>query len=106
MLLAAECVRDIPVGGSGLAGHVLATLDVLRNHLLFSTDVSAHRGPRNSATDRREILTATATDLVTENAANYSAGNGPGDVGFASILNDLFALDPASLLGWSDHRAD
>jgi len=104
MLLPAEVVGDIPVIGSGVAGHAGATLDVLGNHLPFATDVGTHRGPRDSATDRSEILTATATDLVTENAADYGAGDGPGDICFASLLNDLFALDPASLLGRSDHR--
>ena len=76
-------------------------------HLLSAAaaDVGAHRAPRDSAADSGDILTASATDLVTENAADDGAGNRPGNVDVASFLNDLFALDPASLLGWSDHRA-
>jgi hypothetical protein len=107
MLLAAEGVGDIPVVWSGLAGYIFAALDVLGLHLLsaVATDVGAHRGARHSAADSGDILTAPATDLVTENATDYGAGNRPGNVGAASILHDLFALDPASLLGWSDHRA-
>jgi hypothetical protein len=109
MLLAAEAVDDIPVIGSSLAGHVLATLDVFGLHLLsaaVATDVGAHRAPCDNATDSGEISTASATDLVPENAADYGAGNRPRNVDAASLLHDLFALDPASLLGWSDPRAD
>ena len=78
MLLAPEVVGDIPVVGSGLAGRVLATLDVLGLRLLSTTDVGAHRGPCDSATDSGDIVTASATDLVTENAADYGADNRPG----------------------------
>src|SRR5450759_3476261 len=47
MLLAPEVVGDIPVVGLGLAGHVLATLDVLGLHLLSAaaTDLGSHRAP-------------------------------------------------------------
>jgi hypothetical protein len=109
MLLAAEGVGDIPVVGSGLALHVLATLDVSGLHLLsaaIATDVGAHRGARYRTTDSSEILTASAADLVTENAANDGADSCPRNVKVASFLRDLFLLDPASLLGRSNHRAD
>src|SRR5258708_4147440 len=45
MLHAAKDVGDIPMRGPGLAGHVLATLDVPRFHLLsaFATDARAER---------------------------------------------------------------
>jgi hypothetical protein len=108
MLLAAEGVGDIPVIGPGLAGHVLATLDVLGLHRLpaaVATDVGADRAPCDSATESGDILTASTADLVTENAANYGADNRARNVELASFLRDLFLLDPASLLGWSDHRA-
>ena len=63
---------------------------------------SATRGA--SITDGGDIVTASATDLVTENAANYGADDRPRNVELASVLRDLFLLDPASLLGCSDHR--
>ena len=72
--------------------------------LLSTTDVGAHRAPCDSATDSGDIVTASATDLVTENAANYGADDRARNVELASILRDLFLLDPASLLGCSDHR--
>jgi hypothetical protein len=105
MFLAPEVVGDIPVVGLGLAGRVLATLDVLGLRLLSTTDVGAHRASCDSTTDGGDIITASATDLVTENAANYGADDRPRNVEIASILRDLFLLDPASLLGCSDHRA-
>jgi len=107
MLLAAEGVGDIRVIWTGLAGYAFATLDVLRLHLLsaVATDVGAHRGPSDSAADRGNILTASAADLVTEYAADDGAANSSRNVGAASLLHHLFALDPASLFGWSDHRA-
>src|ERR1700687_3920894 len=107
MRLAAEVVGDIPVVGSGLAGRAGATLHVLELCLLFAAaaDLRAHPGPRDGATGGREILTVSATDLVTENAADHGAGNGCGNVGAASILSDLLVLHPAALLRWSHHRA-
>ena len=66
MLLAAEGVGDIPLVGSGLAGHVLATLDVLglrRLSAAVATDVGAHRAACDSATDRGCLLyTSDAAD--------------------------------------------
>ena len=109
MLLAPEDVSDIPVVGLGLAGYAGATLDILGTRLLcaaVATDVGTHRGSRDSAAGSGDILTASATDLVTENAANDGAGNRPRNVDPASLLNDLLALDPASLLGCSDYRSD
>ena len=72
MLLAPEVVGDVPMVGPGLAGYVLATLDVSGLHLLSAaaaTDLGAHRAPGDSATDGGNSLTASATDLMAENAA-------------------------------------
>ena len=104
MLLAAESVSNIPVIGSCLAGHILATLDILSLHLLPTTDVGAHRAPCDSATDCGGIVAASAADLVTENAADDCADYRSGNVELASILN-LLLLDPASLLRSRDDRA-
>ena len=108
MLLAAEVIGDIPIVRAALAGCAGATLDVLGMHLLaaaVATDVGADRGPRDRATGRGDVLAAPATDLVTENAADDGARDGRRDVGAAAILHDLLALDPAALLGRSDHGA-
>jgi hypothetical protein len=71
-----------------------------------AADVGAYHAPHDSATDSGGIPAASAADLVTENAADDGADNRSGDVGVASFLRDLFTLDPASLLGRADHRAD
>ena len=108
MLLTPEDVGDVPVVGSGFAGSAGATLDVAGRYLLSSlvpADVGSYRGPRDGAAGGGEILAAPSTDLMTNNAANDGAEDCPGHVGSAAILNHLFALDPASLLRWPDHRA-
>jgi hypothetical protein len=69
-----------------------------------STDVGAYRGARSSTTGRGDILTASATDLMTENAADNGSRDGPGNTDIASLLSDLLALDPAFLLRCGDHR--
>ena len=109
MPLASEVVADIPIVGAGLAGYAFATLHIPGISLLratIATDIGAHCCPRDGATGSGDILTASATNLVAQNAANDGAGNRSGNVGVASIRNDLFALDPASLFGWTDHRVD
>src|SRR5258708_25611153 len=107
MLHAAKDVGDIPMRGAGLAGHVLATLDVPRFHLLsaFATDVRADRAARERAADGCDVLAASAANLVTEDSAQDPADDRAADVGLAAILHDLLALDPAALLRWADHRA-
>ena len=62
-------------------------------------DVGADRGPGNSAADRGEVVAAPVADLMTENAADYGAGNRAGNVSFAFLLWHLFLLDPAALFG-------
>lgn len=108
MLLAAEGVGDIPIVGMGLAGHIFATLDVpglYRLSIAAATDIGAHRGPRYSPAGSGDILTPSASDLVTQNAADDGAGNRSGNIDAASFLGDFFAFDPASLFGRADHRA-
>ncbi len=93
--------------GLGPIGYVLATLHVLGRHLLsagIAADIGAYRGPGDSAASGGNILAGSVADLVTENAVNEGASNGPGDVGAALILDNLLTLDPAALLRCSDHR--
>src|SRR5437867_2063317 len=106
MLQAAEIVGDIPVFRPTLALDSGATLDVLRVHLSAATTrVGADRGSSDSATGRGDVPAASASDLVTQNAANHAADDRPRNVGaVASIFNDLLALDPATLLRGADHR--
>ena len=88
MLLTAEIISDIPVAGTGLAGYVFTTLHVPGLRLLSpadAIDVGAHRGPRDCTTGSGDIVAASATDLVTENAADnrtdYRPWNAAGMVG-------------------------
>jgi hypothetical protein len=77
MLLAAEVVGDIVVVGLGLARNVLTTLNVASLHWLAAdpkaTGLGAYRTPRDRAADGGDILTASAADLVAENAADHGA---------------------------------
>jgi hypothetical protein len=107
MLLAAKVVSDVPEVGSGLAGHAFATLDVLCNRFLsaaVATDIGAYRCACDGSADRSKIVTASVADLVPENTADDCSGNRAGN-GVVSTLRHLFALDPASLSWWPDHRA-
>ena len=99
MLLSAEVVGDIPIVGPRLAGHVLATLYVLR--LPATIDVGTYCCPPHGADDGGGIVTASAADLVTEYAADYAADNRARNV--VSAL-DLFLLDPAALFGSRNYR--
>jgi hypothetical protein len=106
MLLTRELLGDIPVVGSGLAGYVLAALDVAA-HLsaVVATDIGTHHAAHDNTTDGGDVPTAAATDLVAEDAADQSTDDRAGEVRAASHLNDLFAFDPASLYGCSNDRA-
>lgn len=92
--------------GFGLAGYGFVALDVLGKRLLLAaiaTNPGAHRSPCDGTADRCEILTGSAAHLVTENATNDGVGNRPRSGRAASVLDDVPALDPASLLGCVDH---
>ncbi len=70
VFLTPEVVGDLPVGRTALAWSIGAMLYVPGCRLLttIATNVGAHRCPRDNATGSGEILTASVTDLVTENA--------------------------------------
>jgi hypothetical protein len=70
-----------------------------------TTDVGAYHGSRDRTTRCGEIPATPVTNLVTENATNDCTDDGAGHTRVVSILNHLFALDPASLLGWSYYRS-
>ena len=106
MLLTAEIISDIPVVGAGLAGYIFTALHVPGLRLLLSTtDLGAYCAPCNGATDSGDVVTASAADLVTKNAANDRADNRPGNVDLVLCLGNLFLCDPAALLGSSGYRA-
>src|SRR5688572_27402143 len=107
MILSAEVIGDIPVVGPRFARHAGTLLYVLGFCLLAcAPDVGANRSACHSATDGGDILTASATYLVTENAANDGANNRTGNIGTATRLRNLFALDPAALSRCTQDRVD
>ena len=108
MRLATEIVGDVPVIGIGLVGHGVAALDIPGLQRLLATaatDLGAHCGPGDSSAGCGDVLAPSAADLVAQDAADDGAGNRTGDVDAASFLRDLFAFDPAVLLGRAEHRA-
>ena len=105
MILAPEVVGDIPVVGSDLAGYVFAMFHVSGFRLLSATDVGPNRAPGDSAAHRGKIIAASIADLMPEYAAEYSTDKRSRNVDPALLLGDLFLVDPASLLGCSDHGA-
>src|SRR6476661_2347140 len=69
--------------------------------IVVTTDVRAHCSTGNRTACRRDVLPATAADLVTENAADHSADNGA-----RNIRAVIFPpLDPAALVSGTDDRA-
>lgn len=109
MRLTAEDIGHLPIVWTGLAGNAFATLDISSGSFL-STIVSAHvgadRGPCNCAAGRGDILTASAPNLMAENAANDGSDNCPRYIGATTLLNDLLAFDPASLFRGTEHGMD
>src|ERR1700694_1850479 len=106
MLDAPEVIRDVPVVRPSSARDGLATLNVAIVYGLPATiHVRPDRGTGDSAASCRDVPTASATDLVAENAADDPADDCARNVGAAAIFDDLLALDPATLLGRADDRA-
>ena len=106
MRLAAEGIGNLPIVGTGLAGHAFATLDIPGVNLLptiIAAHVGAHRGPCDCAAGRGDILTASAPNLMAENATDDGPDDRPGDIDATTLLNNLLAFDPASLLGGAKH---
>ena len=106
MLGAAEVVRDVVMVDPTLAWRG-ATLDILRVSLAgTASDIGADRAPCDSAADGCDVLPASAAHLVAENASEHRPDDGTRDIGAAPILRDLLLmLDPAALLGGSEHLA-
>src|SRR5258708_12668927 len=104
MLHAAKDVGDIPMRGPGLAGHVLATLDVPRFHLLsaFPTDVRADRAARERAADGCDVLAASAANLPTQDPPEDPAHDRPANTGPAPPLPDSLTLHPPAPLPRTD----
>src|SRR4029079_12822290 len=107
MLLALEHVRHVPIVGPRRARRTFAALHIVGPHLLrTATDLRAQRTARYGTADCGDVTGASAADLMAENAADDRTGNRSRNIRRATILGDLLLLDPASLLGRSNHRTD
>src|ERR1700730_14241201 len=105
MFYATQIVSDIPVIRPA-AGNVLAVLNVLAVAIAASTRVGADSRARDRAAGSGNVSASSASDLVTENAADDRAGDRTGHIGIAA---DPFTLDPATLLRRTDdcaHRSN
>src|ERR1017187_9589780 len=82
-----------------------AFLDVLAVHTasVATTGICTDCCTSDSAAGGRDIVAASAADLVTEHAADDRAEDGAANVGIAAVFNDLLPLDPAALLGRTDY---
>ena len=85
-----------------------AALNILAVHLRSAAaDICADRCPGYRAAGSGHVPAASAADLMPEHAANHGPGNRTRYIGgIAAILDDLLALNPATLLGRTDHCAD
>ena len=104
---APEVVGDVPVFWAGGVLDIGAPLNILTVYLSSAaTHICPYRRASHSATGSGDVPAASASDLMPENAADDCPNDRPGDIGpVASLFNDLLALDPATLLRRSDHRA-
>ena len=85
-----------------------AALNILAVHLrpAATTNIGADRRPCYCAASSRYIPAASAADLVAQHAANHCSGDRSRYVGgIVTIFDDLLSLDPAALLGRTDHCA-
>lgn len=99
MLPTAEAVGHIPVVGL-LVGHGGTTLHILHAPALpVRTHARAHHRTSDCAARSGNVAATSAAYLMTQNPADEGTGNGPGDIGVATILYHALALDPATLLG-------
>ena len=70
--------------------------------IVVTPDVRAHCGTGNRTARRRDVLPATAADLVTQHAADDAADDGARNIGAAV---EFTPLDPAALVRGTDDRA-
>src|SRR5439155_8318126 len=103
MHLPAERIRHVPVVGRRVARNARAALHILAHDLAVPTDIRADRTAGYCAAGRRDVAPAATANLMAENTTNHRARNRAVDIRLAS--GDFLALDPATLLGRSDHGA-
>ena len=109
MLLPAEVVRHVPEFQLSRTRNAVTAFDVPHGHLLSvatAPDLAAHHGSHDRTAGGGNILTAPAAELVPQNSADDGADDRSANIAPASRLDDLFALDPATLLGRTDHGMD
>ena len=67
IFLAPKVVSDIPIVGAGLPWRISAALNILCIHrlaVIIPPNICTDRGTGDGATGRRDILTASAADLM------------------------------------------
>src|SRR5437773_4598704 len=108
MLGPAEVVGHVPDLGPGAAGHVLASLHVLRvPTAAAATRIGADCGARDCAASGGHIPAASAADLMSQHASDDAADDRTRNIGTAAapVVGNLLALDPAAVLRRADDCA-
>ena len=104
MLATAKDVGHIPIIRSSRRWRVFTALNVLRiRESLAPPNVRTDRRTAYDTHASRDILPASAADLVADDAADRAANDGARNSD-AGTLIDKCGLDPAKLLRRSDHR--
>src|SRR2546423_13022540 len=101
MFWATAIVGDIPVVRPA-AGDVLAVLNVLAVAIAASARVGADSRAGDRAARSGNVSAASASDLVTEHAADDRSSDRTGDIGLTA---DPFTLHPATRLRRTDYCA-
>src|SRR4051794_31508747 len=71
--------------------------------ILVASDVRADGGAGNGTTGRCNVLSASATDLVTQHAAEHASDNGARNIRAAVVFAPFH---PAALVRRTHHRAN
>src|ERR1700682_455170 len=101
MFYATVIVSDIPVIRPATRNS-RAVLNVLAVAIAASARVGADSRARDRAAGSGNVSASSASDLVTENAADNRAGDRTGDIG---VTADTVTLDPATLFRRTDYCA-
>src|SRR5262249_50431504 len=99
-----EVIHHVPVVRPRRTGNHGAALHILAVHPARTPpDIGTDRCSRHGTTRRRDVLPATAADLMPKDAADDRANDRAWYVRRLGGLDDLLTLNPALLLRRTDH---
>src|SRR5450631_573437 len=101
MLDTLERIRHVPVVRCALIGDIRTALNVLTIPVATAACIGTDSPASNDAANSSGVSATAPTDLMPQNTPNNGTGNGSADIG---PVVEAIALDPATLLGRTDHR--